>query len=536
MSILGFAPDQQKSVAPQRNKRLMLIVFAVVAVLVITPVVGVSVWLIKKREAERVAAASVAMAALTNAIDKRHFEDVVTNLNDANRDITYRFASERKHPHNVSLDATTVDGNRATATLRHSWFVGKDLPKFTYQTELALEWRGDAWRTEWDSAFIMPPDSPENARLLIGLRPPKPSKVIGPDGTEFTADQATGVARLLRNAAAKSTGSTVVAFVDGDGNDLKVLHSYGGRDGQTVQVALNTALQAKAHRLLEPFSKGSAIVAIRPSDGHILASASGPGGPVASVANLGLFAPGSTFKTVTALAMLRSGLTPESVVQCPATVSVGGRSFKNYSAYPDSALGAIRLKTAFAQSCNTAFVSAAMRLPQGALADAAAALGMTVSPTTGVASTMGRVPAELTGAQLAASALGQGRVEASPLAMATVAASVAAGKPVRPQFVLNDASLAELVPDGLPKRPVSAGEAKALRGMMQHAVASGTGIALRGLPGAGAKTGTAQVAGGFEHAWMIAVKGDLAVAVFVANGGSGAKTAGPVMRKFLAGT
>ena len=52
-----------------------------------------------------------------------------------------------------------------------------------------------------------------------------------------------------------------------------------------------------------------------------------------------------------------------------------------------------------------------------------------------------------------------------------------------------------------------------------------------------AKTGTAEYVadgGGLRtHAWMIAAQGDLAVAVFVEDGASGSRTAGPVLEQFL---
>ena len=52
----------------------------------------------------------------------------------------------------------------------------------------------------------------------------------------------------------------------------------------------------------------------------------------------------------------------------------------------------------------------------------------------------------------------------------------------------------------------------------------------------GAKTGTAEY--GKEtppktHAWIVAVHGDLAVAVFVEDGGLGATTSGPLLKQFL---
>jgi cell division protein FtsI/penicillin-binding protein 2 len=74
--------------------------------------------------------------------------------------------------------------------------------------------------------------------------------------------------------------------------------------------------------------------------------------------------------------------------------------------------------------------------------------------------------------------------------------------------------------------------------MMRAVVTSGHAGFLADVPGepVGAKTGTAEF--GTEnppktHAWVIATHGDLAVAVFVEDGGLGATTSGPLLKKFL---
>lgn len=53
--------------------------------------------------------------------------------------------------------------------------------------------------------------------------------------------------------------------------------------------------------------------------GGVLAAAQSPSGGTFPYATYGKYAPGSTFKAVTALAMLRDGLKPTSTVQCPST-------------------------------------------------------------------------------------------------------------------------------------------------------------------------------------------------------------------------
>lgn len=87
---------------------------------------------------------------------------------------------------------------------------------------------------------------------------------------------------------------------------------------------------------------------------------------------------------------------------------------------------------------------------------------------------------------------------------------------------------------------LTAAEADQLRALMRAVVTEGSGSVLSGIADVRAKTGTAEfgepdAAGELRtHAWMIAGRGDLAVAVFVEQGQSGSATAGPVLRGFLA--
>ena len=135
--------------------------------------------------------------------------------------------------------------------------------------------------------------------------------------------------------------------------------------------------------------------------------------------------------------------------------------------------------------------------------------------------------------EAAADLIGQGTVLASPMAMATVMASIQAGTTVVPRLI-------ESVDVAVPANaaPLAAGEGEALRTMLRGVVTSGSGSGLLDVPGAPviAKTGTAE----FDldgkrllHAWMVAAQGDLAVAVYVDVGESGSRTAGPILEAFL---
>jgi cell division protein FtsI/penicillin-binding protein 2 len=301
--------------------------------------------------------------------------------------------------------------------------------------------------------------------------------------------------------------------------------------GSPLATTLDTATQRRAERVLAAVRPASALVAVRPSSGDVLAAASGPGGKGLSTATTGRYAPGSTFKVVSSLALLRAGLVPSTRLRCPATLVVDGKRFKNYDDYPASGLGDITLATAVANSCNTAFIGRRGIVDQAALADAAASLGLGVDHDLGLPAFLGSVPGEAASTtEHAASMIGQGKVLASPLAMAGVAASVAAGRTVVPHL------LDTVVPDV--SASLTAREASTLRDLMYGVVARGSGRFLADLPGAriGAKTGTAEygdTAPLRTHGWLIAVRGDLAVAVFVQDAVSGSQTAGPLLEAFL---
>ena len=368
------------------------------------------------------------------------------------------------------------------------------------------------------------------------------------DGAVRPGDLA-GLSGLQRQYDAQLRGrpGLTVRATSADGASTRDLFHVDPVAGTPLDTTLDVALQQKAEDVLAGVGPASAIVAIRPSTGDVLAVASGPGGEGMSTATLGQYAPGSTFKVVSTLALLRSGMTPDSTVSCPPTLTVDGREFENFPGYPADRNGDIPLRVAFANSCNTAFISARDQAPQQALVDAAGSLGLLGSGDLGFPAFLGSVPADSQGTDHAASMIGQARVLASPLGMATVAASVAHGATVVPRLVVTDGAMPDGDDDGTenpsaspsaPTTPLSDVEAEALRAMMRAVVTEGGATALQDVPGAEvlAKTGTAQFGEGAElqnHVWMIAVQGDLAVAVFVEVGDFGSTTAGPLMEQFL---
>jgi cell division protein FtsI/penicillin-binding protein 2 len=241
---------------------------------------------------------------------------------------------------------------------------------------------------------------------------------------------------------------------------------------------------------------------------------------------VGRYPPGSTFKVVTAAALLGGGLKPGDRVTCPPRAVVGGRPFRNFEG---EALGPITFTQAFAHSCNTAFVQlAGSRLDGDKLAEAAGRFGFETELSPGLPAITGRVPKPDDDAELAAAAIGQGRVVTSPLLMAGVAGAVQNGS-WHPPRLAAEAKPAE-------PRPLGPGVAASLRGLMQAVVREGTAAPAHLPGGTGGKTGTAEFGTGNPlptHAWFAGFRGDLAFAVVVEGGGVGGRVAAPIAGRFL---
>lgn len=374
----------------------------------------------------------------------------------------------------------------------------------------------------------------EFAAPILGTVGQVTAEMIEEDPDKYQIGDVAGLSGLQARYDDQLQGKdgAVVNAVAPDGTERE-LYRVEGLPGTALELTLDERLQSAAERALASTGPASALVAIRPSTGAILAAANGPGTDGYNVATYGQAAPGSTFKTVSSLALLRAGLTPDSVVPCTSTVVVDGKQFENYDDYPSTGIGQIPLRSAVANSCNTAFISQARKIRDGALADAAASLGLGIDHDLGFPAYFGEVPAPRSETEAAADLIGQGTVLASPMAMATVMASIQAGHTVVPRLVRSvDVSVPEEA------APLTQAEATALRSMLRAVVTSGSGRGLLDLPGppAIAKTGTAEFTRNGNillHAWMVAAKGDLAVAVYVDEGTSGSGTAGPILESFL---
>lgn len=295
----------------------------------------------------------------------------------------------------------------------------------------------------------------------------------------------------------------------------------------SIDTSLDRELQAKAESVLAGQEGIAALVVIDLATGGLAAAAVSPAAGSYPHATFGKYAPGSTFKVASALAMLRAGMSPETTVECPSSLEVGGHTFGNYSGYPSDFLGEITLTDALAHSCNTTFAGAAAGITGEQLHAAAGSLGVGTDYDAGFRTYFGTVDPG-NDIDRAASMIGQGTVTMSPMGMAAVAASVASGKTVIP-WLVKDVQAASTA------APLTPEEAASLRTMMTATVDSGSAQSLQGIM-TGAKTGTAEfgVAPDYRtHAWMIAYNDAYAVASFVEVGDSGGTTAAPLIRRLF---
>lgn len=284
-----------------------------------------------------------------------------------------------------------------------------------------------------------------------------------------------------------------------------------------ITTTLDLTTQMAAENALASITGAAAIVAIRPSTGGVVAVAQNSAGDAQGpIALTGLYPPGSTFKTITTTAALTAGggaLTPDTLVECPGTANIEGRTIPNDDSFE---LGTVPLHTAFARSCNTTMGRLAVDLPPDALGDTALSYGLGVDYVTpGLTTVTGSVPTATTPAERVESAIGQGQVTASPFGMALVAASIAHGTTPLPMIVAGQPGTADRATTAIDPAIV-----EDIRTMMRETVTAGTATSLQDIPDLLGKTGTAEAEGTEAHGWFIGIRDDLAFAVLVTGAGS----------------
>lgn len=382
--------------------------------------------------------------------------------------------------------------------------------------------------------------------------------------------------------------------VDARGRMRRVLSNADPIPGATIKLTIDTSLQKVAYDALAPWAakgKPGAAVALDPQTGAVLALVSvpsydpnlfvrgisardwkrlqsDPGLPQINRAISSAYAPGSTFKVITATAGLETGkITPHDHVYCRGSISLG-RWRKR--CHRRGGHGSVDLNAAIARSCDVYFYRLGQRLGPERMAAFARRFGLGTrtgidllregdpqierdgivpDPAYKAARRLGRwVPGETVDY-----AIGQAMLACTPIQMCNVAAALANGGTLyRPQLVHSITAYDEehrphvvrrLTPQPIKRLAISA-QTRALivRGMVSVMQPGGTGSAsaIPGLSMAG-KTGTAEMykkGRRVNNAWFIAFapveKPRIAVCVFVEAGGHGGAVAAPIARKIIA--
>ena len=391
---------------------------------------------------------------------------------------------------------------------------------------LPVERNGATARVAWTPALRLPGlRAGERVRRRILRRPPR-AAVLDAGGRRLAREPAAAplVSGLEARYAERLSGRP--------GAELR----YGRRRiarvdvvaGRPVKTTIRPSLQAAATDALGGRLGGVAVM--RPRDGSVLA--------LAGLAVSAPQPPGSVFKIITLAAALQEReATPAESFPVRTAATLEGVQLRNAG---DEACGG-SLTDSFAHSCNSVFAPLGARLGARRLVAYAERFGFderlpipAARPST--------IPAarELTDdLAVGASAIGQDRVLATPLVMASVGATIATGGVrARPRLVRHE--------EQARRRVVSRRVARRVREMMLAVVARGTGTAaaLPGVAVAG-KTGTAELVPTADgpadpsntDAWFVAFapagRPRLAVAVMLVGAGQGGATAAPVARAVL---
>lgn len=397
---------------------------------------------------------------------------------------------------------------------------------------------GRNWRVHWTPAVLYP-TLLAGQRLVIATVPAdqpavvdrdgRPLVIVGAGGTRLADDDFA----LLRSALAgrvPSTASHVFAVerVDAAGRDLETLYGRTSGVAKPVRATVSVAVQSAAQSAVDSYAGPAVIVALRPSDGGLLAVARNARST--SLPFTGLYAPGSTFKIVTATAAVEAGIATENtLLPCPLTARIGTRTISNEG----FALGTVPMHVAFAKSCNTTFGTLAAQLPANGLAVAATKFGLNADfVIPGLDTQTGKVVAAADADEQVEDGIGQGTVQVSPFGEALMAATVASGHPVTPRLWQ---AAATTVTTGYTAPP--AGVLASVRTMMRDVVTDGTAIGLARSGTVYGKTGTAQFGTDAQangNGWFVGYRGDLAFVVFL-EGADDSRPAVTLGAKFLAG-
>ena len=486
----------------------------------------------------------------------------------------------------ISLDQFSQNQRQAlaTATVRRliaheaqGYKDGKVAVPFTVETrafgtlklvaEIPLTDDSTDAKVKWDSSLVLPGLRPGEQLSRQTSMPPRASILAsngvalaeGPDRTSPIPDVAkeiagtvgtpdggigltlqaygypqdakvgiSGLEKIFQQQLAGTPGGTLLA-------GSRQLANTQPRPGRNVNSTIVPSIELAAATALAGRQGGAAVM--NPKTGAILAAAGSAFSETAP--------PGSTFKIITAAAALEShAATLKSTYPYETQALLDGRPVQN--ANGETCGGS--LVQSFANSCNSVFAPLGVKVGSGRLVEMAEKLGFNKSLPNIPNAAVSTIPPsdQIQGEDATGTtAIGQGQVMASTLAM-TMIASTIGNKGVFIEPTLQKGTTPKT------RRAMSASTAAGVKQMMLAVVRYGTGTsaAITGASVAG-KTGTAEIRDTVPtdpndpnapaandpantDAWFVAFAPSwaprVAVGVFLAGQGHGGDTAAPAAR------
>ena len=297
--------------------------------------------------------------------------------------------------------------------------------------------------------YVAPPNEADVAGdTMLAL----PGMRVGRGGMERTHDE------VLRGRA-----GAVQLEVNAVGRVIRELDRQEGTQGRDVTLTIDAELQASVLGRLGDESASAVVLDAR--NGEVLAMATNPSfdpslfnsgvsqaqwvewtnnrrAPLINKAASGLYAPGSTFKMVVALAGLEAkAVTVNDRVNCPGYMDFGDR---RYHCWSKGGHGNVDLRGALKNSCDVYFYEVARRTGIDKIAAMSSRFGLGTKLAVDLPGTrQGFVPTRAWRASQGKAwnigdtivcGIGQGYIQLSPLALATMTARLATGRAVEPHL------------------------------------------------------------------------------------------------------
>jgi penicillin-binding protein 2 len=379
-----------------------------------------------------------------------------------------------------------------------------------------------------------------------------------------------GIERMYDDVLRGNQPEYAVALVDAGqqiipGLGYKRLRLANSSGPSNVVLTIDRQIQKSVEKILDNHGVKGAVVVMSPTTGEILAMASRPNfnanhledylnqssAPLLNRA-ISSYQPGSVFKLVAAAAALEKGLVhPEDKFFDPGYIEVDHLRFNGWD-YNKGGRGQLTFTDALAYSSNPVFIEIGLKLGAETLISYARKLGFgnkTNLDFSGEAE--GYLPPADTiySGELANLTIGQGKLEATPLQIVSLVATIANdGIKVNPYIVSKLTNADGVVVKNYPASPgtrvLTKKTARQIQEMMAAVTRYGTGqeAYVEGIGSAGktgsAETGRTNTAGqGINHAWFAGyapIKNpQYAVVIFVEEGMSGGDIAAPIFNEII---